>query len=150
MTKSDGKRVLLDTNVLVSGLVYRGGKPHELLLIAEEEGITLIVPEQVLDELNEVFTRKFSEYRVLLDRFLDVVSWQKVEKERLQQWMETAAEHVRDKKDAFMLATALECKPDFVVTGDRILREDMKAVDQLSPHTVIATASEVLRKLRRD
>ena len=47
-------RVLLDTNVLISGLVFPKGNEHRILALAEEESITLVLPEPVLIEAHDL------------------------------------------------------------------------------------------------
>lgn len=47
-------RVLMDTNVLISGLVFSGGNEHRILRLAEDGEITLVLPEFVLQETERV------------------------------------------------------------------------------------------------
>ncbi len=53
-------RVTADTNILVSGLVYRRGKPYDLLRMALDGTINLTVSQHILDEMADVLARKFS------------------------------------------------------------------------------------------
>jgi uncharacterized protein len=53
-------KVTADTNVLVSGLAYRRGKPYELIQMARAGEIALTVSQPILDELAVVLARKFS------------------------------------------------------------------------------------------
>lgn len=46
-------RVVIDTNVLVSGLLF-GGFPREILELAQAGSITLCVTKTAVDELNTV------------------------------------------------------------------------------------------------
>ncbi len=56
-------RVTADTNILVSGLVYKRGKPYELLLMALAGSINLTVSQHILDEMADVLARKFDANR---------------------------------------------------------------------------------------
>jgi predicted nucleic acid-binding protein len=47
-------RVTADTNILISGLNFRGGKPFQLLELAREGKINLTVSEAILDDTAEV------------------------------------------------------------------------------------------------
>ena len=40
--------VLIDTNILISGLVFLRGNEHRILKLAEDKAITLVLPEFVL------------------------------------------------------------------------------------------------------
>ena len=50
------KRVVPDTNILVSGLLWTG-PPHELICLAEEGDIELYTSLEILDELEDVLRR---------------------------------------------------------------------------------------------
>jgi uncharacterized protein len=51
-------RVTADTNILISGLNFRG-KPFDLLELARAGKINLTVSEAILDEMTDVLGRKF-------------------------------------------------------------------------------------------
>jgi predicted nucleic acid-binding protein len=53
------ERVTADTNVLVSGLVYRRGKPFELIRMALEGEISLAISQPIIDETLDLLGRKF-------------------------------------------------------------------------------------------
>ncbi len=57
-------RVTADTNILVSGLNFRRGKPFELLELARTGKILLAISDAILDEMADVLRRevKQSEY----------------------------------------------------------------------------------------
>ncbi|MBS7622766.1 hypothetical protein KEJ39_03720 [Candidatus Bathyarchaeota archaeon] len=50
---------LIDTNILISGLVFLKGNEHEILKLAEERKIVLVHPEFVLEEGRSVLPRSF-------------------------------------------------------------------------------------------
>ncbi|MBP86168.1 MAG: hypothetical protein CMJ64_05550 [Planctomycetaceae bacterium] len=54
-------RAVLDTNVFISGLLWRGA-PHECLLAAEAELFELVVAEPILDELQEEVDREVRQH----------------------------------------------------------------------------------------
>jgi predicted nucleic acid-binding protein len=49
----------VDTNVLVSGLIYRRGKPYEFLQRSLAGDISLAVSQPIPDEMADVLVRKF-------------------------------------------------------------------------------------------
>lgn len=51
-------RVVIDTNVIISGLTYRGNK-HRVLALAEERRFELLLSPFILDEVERVLARKF-------------------------------------------------------------------------------------------
>ena len=64
------RTVLIDTNILVSGLVFGKGNEHQILEIAENKSITLVLPEFVLEETRAVLRQRFSGHEMLLDVYL--------------------------------------------------------------------------------
>ena len=57
------KRVVPDTNILVSGLLWTG-PPHELIRMAEEGDIELYTSLEILDELEDVLCRDRFQRRI--------------------------------------------------------------------------------------
>ena len=51
-------RVVLDTNVYISAVLF-GGKPERIRLLAKEGEIEVLVSEAVLFEISEILRRKF-------------------------------------------------------------------------------------------
>jgi putative PIN family toxin of toxin-antitoxin system len=119
--------VLLDTNILVSGLVFRSGNEHKLLRLVEDGELILILPDFVIAEAMRVLAAKFPGYEGLLDVFLVSVGHRVVAWEETKSQMPVAKVKVRDLKDAVVLASVLAVDPDYFVTGDRELREDVAA-----------------------
>ena len=52
-------RITADTNVLISGLNFEGGKPFQFLDLARTGKINLTVSDAILDEMEDVLARKF-------------------------------------------------------------------------------------------
>jgi uncharacterized protein len=52
-------KVVVDTNVLVSALVFPGGAPEQVYRLAIEGRITLVTSPPLLAELGRVLTQKF-------------------------------------------------------------------------------------------
>lgn len=51
-------RVVLDTNIFISAFLF-GGKPADILQLAEDRSFTLIVSESLITEVEEVLAEKF-------------------------------------------------------------------------------------------
>lgn len=119
-------RVLLDTNVIVSGLVFIQGNEHRVLRIAEKKQIILVLPEFVLQEARSVFAERFAGHEVLLDSFLSRTDYTVVPWSDIEPLIPSHKAKVRDWKDAPILVSVLLAKPDCAVTGDRTLREDLQ------------------------
>jgi uncharacterized protein len=109
---------VLDTNVLVSALLFAKSSPRKALELALSRGKTLISKDTV-DELNNVLSRpKFERYvsPQKRDRFLLSL----VQKSTLIEIQEKIAE-CRDPKDDKFLELAINGKATAIISGDKDL-----------------------------
>ena len=116
-------RLLLDTNVLVAGLVARG-TCSELLEHCVREYV-VISSQPLLDELRDVLERKFRQ------RPVDVRSALQLFAGTFTPVPPSAVDPptCRDRDDDVVLATALAGACDAIVTGD----EDLLVLDPFHP-----------------
>lgn len=110
-------RVVLDTNVIISGLLRRGS-PADLLRQAwDERRFTLVTSEWQLDEI-----RRVSRYPKLRKRLLPQEVGQLMGQIRRRADVIGSLPEVAsssDPDDDPLLATAVEGKADWLVTGDK-------------------------------
>jgi putative PIN family toxin of toxin-antitoxin system len=143
-----GPSVLLDTNVLISGLVFKGGNEHRILRLAEDGAITLVLPEFVIQETERVLAERFAGYAALLDVFLSKISCTLVRWDEFEGLLPRCEGRVRDGKDVPILASIIASKPEFAVTGDRDLREDLHGCEEASA-TRIFSSRQFLEEFSR-
>jgi putative PIN family toxin of toxin-antitoxin system len=114
-----GIRVVLDTNVLVSGLAYPGSVPGRIVHIWRQGGLDVILSRYILDEMVRILPRlsritlSTAEIRDLADSFLflaDIVEPSSQEDPSL-----------RDQNDQPVLATLRASKATYLITGDKDL-----------------------------
>jgi len=133
-------RVVLDTNVLVSALVGHG-KPRRLLTKLFE-GHEIVSSKQMLAELGDVLSRrKFGFTRHQIDEFLLIM----VKGSILATIVECPKIIEEDPDDDVVLATALEGRAEFLVSGDKHLLSlrEFRGIR-------IVTVREMLETLRDD
>ena len=109
-------RVVFDTNILVSALVFPGGRGEAALQRVLEELGDLVLSKPMLDELLGVLARKFSRDAEELARvavFLSTLATFVRPRRRLQV--------VKDEPDNRVLECALTGRAQVIVTGDRVL-----------------------------
>jgi putative PIN family toxin of toxin-antitoxin system len=109
-------RVVFDTNILVSGLVFPGGRGDAALrrIIAGTD--PLVVSRAILDELLEVLSRKFArdaEELAHVAVFVSELAMLVAPKRRLRV--------VRDDPDNRILECAIAGRAEAIVTGDKAL-----------------------------
>jgi putative PIN family toxin of toxin-antitoxin system len=111
-------RAVVDTNVLLSGLFWRG-RPHALIEQARAGALTLISSPQLLSELAEVLNRP--KFRVILARSNTDPEQTLSELRRLAEIIDPPPlpEAVsRDPTDDAVLALAAASQVDLIITGD--------------------------------
>lgn len=111
-------RVVFDTNILVSALVFPGGRAEIALRRVVEEKDQLVISKQILDELLGILARKFSRNAEELAHvavFLDELSIVVKPRRRLAV--------LADEPDNRILECALTGGASAIVTGDKALLE---------------------------
>jgi uncharacterized protein len=112
-------RVVLDTNVLVSGLAYPGSIPGQIVSIWRQGGLDVVLSRYILDEIINVLPRlsriqlSSSEIRDLVDSLMF-----------LADVIEPDAEQdpdLRDPADQQVLGTLRASRADYLITGDKHL-----------------------------
>jgi uncharacterized protein len=134
-------RAVLDTNVIVSGLISPRGPPGRCLARLAAGAFLLVLSPPLIDELRRTLRRpRVRKYLRLSDETLD----------RLVAQLETLADPVegrhalevvlRDPDDAMVLAAALEARADCVVTGDADLLTvgEYEGIPIVSPRAFLA------------
>jgi putative PIN family toxin of toxin-antitoxin system len=110
-------RVTADTNILISGLVYRRGKPYDLLRMALGGAINLTVSQHILDEMADVLARKFDVTpEEIAEATLIVRDAARVVTPAVQ--LDVVRE---DPADNRILECAVAAGSDYIVTGDKDL-----------------------------
>jgi putative PIN family toxin of toxin-antitoxin system len=114
-----GRRVVLDTNVLVSGLAYPKSVPGRIIAAWRQGGLEIALSRYILDEMVRVLPRlsrirlTLAEIRDIADSFMFLADL--VEPEGQQD------ERLRDPGDQPVLLTLLAAKADYLLTGDKDL-----------------------------
>jgi putative PIN family toxin of toxin-antitoxin system len=114
-----GLRVVLDTNVLVSGLAYPASIPGRILSAWQQGSLDVILSKYILDEMIRVLPklsrnkRSSAEIRDLADSFLFVAE--------IFEPTGKADETLRGSKDQPVLGTLLAAQADYLITGDKDL-----------------------------
>lgn len=128
-------RIMIDTNILLSALVFKSVKMTNLIEYIAEK-YTLVLCSYVIEEANAVITRKSSTYKAVLDAFLLKMSF---EMAYTPTDMSTAPK-IRDEKDKPVLLSAITADVDVLITGDK----DFTGIDIDRPE--ILTPTEFLDK----
>ncbi len=108
-------RVMLDTNVLLSALLFPGERMDRMMQCIFEEH-RLVLSSFVVDELNYVVRRKFPGKLKTVDGLLSGMGFELVYTPRE---MKQGLFDIRDAKDYPVLYTAIQEDVDILITGDK-------------------------------
>lgn len=123
-------RVMLDTNVLLSALLFPGARMNRMMQCIFEEH-RLVLSSFVVDELLYVVRRKFPAKEKTIDRLLSSMSYELV---YTPAEMKTGLFEIRDEKDYPVLYTAIVEDVDILITGDKDFAEvDIERPEILTP-----------------
>ena len=128
-------RVVIDTNVIISSLIY-ADKPAEILDMAIEKEITNIVSPHIVGEIQEVLAEKFL--------------WQEKEVKKAVEKLKSFSEMVIPKKqinavpytpDNRILECAVEGGAEFIISGDHHLTDlkTFQGIKIVDPSTFLKT-----------
>ncbi len=139
-------RVFLDTNVVFSGLHSPQGAPGTILERFIEGRISVVVSQQVLEEVIRTIKEKLPEALPALRMFL-VNAPPEVgadpSPEEIRHW----AKQIHP-ADAAILAAAIAAKPDYFVTGDNHFLGNQNIIEEAG--IKIITPAQLLGLLEQD
>lgn len=105
-------RILIDTNILFSALIFPKSKPAKALFeVAKNHD--LILCEQNIAEFKAIIARKAPQYLSNAENLLTELQFE------LIPIVLSSNEDIRDASDQPILNSALEYKVDIIITGDK-------------------------------
>ena len=133
-------KVVLDTNVIVSGLNFPTSNPARILLLVASGEVTNFTSKHIVNE-----TR-----RILADKFF----WTPEEVEAAEAWLETFSKSVNpktriavidDDPDNRILECAMEGQADFIISGDHHLTDlkNYQGIKIIAPSAFLALIAEL-------
>lgn len=111
-------RVFIDTNVLLSGLLFSGNE-HRILKSAQPGKLKLMISQDVIEEAEAVIRRKFFEAIDLFYRFLEELNFEYLPREEYQKLTQRYRNIIRHDADLPILTSAVIARSDFLVTSDK-------------------------------
>jgi len=109
-------RVFVDTNVIISAMLFPSGKVARVFSHLLEKH-TVVISSYTKEECNEVFERKFPEKLKQLENFFNGINFEefatpnKIDVNKYPK--------IRDVKDLPVLASAILSDSDILLTGDK-------------------------------
>ena len=110
-------RIVLDANVLVSGLISRKGPPGQILDAWLAGQFQLFISPQILEELRRVLRYPRILNRLTIEQVTGLLDKLGIEAELVDGTLKLNI-LTRDPSDNIYLACAVEAKADYLVTGN--------------------------------
>ena len=134
-------KFFIDSNILISGLVFDGNE-LKVLLRCLDKGYKLVISDHVEEEIFRTMLAKFPEHSKLFHEFIELADFEIIPKE---QYIHKLADYdiVRDKHDRHVLASAIVSKCKYIITGDK----DLLVLGTIE-NTKILTSREAMNILK--
>ncbi len=108
-------KIVLDTNVLISSIIF-GGKPRQIIKLVQENKIIAITTPILLAELLEILVKKFQFIPIKIELVQELI------KENFTLVYPSEVIHViHDEDDNRVLEAAIKGNCNYIVTGDKDL-----------------------------
>ena len=136
--RKEKPKVVLDTNVIISGLNFRGG-PREILDLIRGEQIELYISPFILEEIRGVLKGKFSWDEERIQTAIEKLKAALVEPE------ENISAIKKDEDDNRILECGVEGKVQYIVSGDKqhvLPLKGYKRIKILSPAQFLRSISQ--------
>jgi uncharacterized protein len=119
-------RLVLDTNIVLDGLVFRDSATRDLMAAIEARSVQVLVHQHALDELESVLAYPqchlaVTEQRQVLDRYLSLATLTPMPDgfTRDTLLLPPGFPRCRDRDDALFLALAYHARADALITRDK-------------------------------
>jgi uncharacterized protein len=136
-------RLVVDTNIIVSGLITTATPPARILDAVHSQEIVLLVSDEVVVEYLRVLEYPhIRKYKKITDEVIrDMTSFFIEETERIE--VLSMIKKSKDPDDDKFLSLAVEGEADFLITGDRADLLSLKEIECIP----IISAREAVEKL---
>ena len=124
-------RILLDTNVYISAILFKG-KPRQILQELVDERVTAFTSNEILKELEDTLSKpKFKLtndfVQIVLTEIRDITKL--ISTSPLKNYLD-----LRDRNDYHILEAAFSAKIDYLITGDK----DLLSLKKISEFKIVS------------
>ncbi len=114
-------RVVVDTKVIISGLLLPTGKPHQMIELWRENKFILLQSNILLNEIYEVLKRDKLKKYLVNNTTLPSIHSLLIKQSEIVKITKLLPIKIRDVKNEIVIATALSGNADYIITGDNDL-----------------------------
>lgn len=127
-------KVIFDTNVFISVLLFRSPTIQEMLFLTIEKNVSLCFSPSLIKEIEKKLKNKFQASNELVKELTSITS------KSLLFHPPSTINFEKDPKDSFLLELAEAAKADYLVTGDKkhlLPLQQWKSTSLLSPRSFL-------------
>ena len=108
-------KVILDTNIYISGLIFPDSNPDKILKYAQQGKIKVYCSPFILEEIKKVLVIKFGYSEKMAEKFIEeILKFVEIIKPKIKLSM------IKEKDDDNrILEAAVTAKADFLISGDK-------------------------------
>jgi putative PIN family toxin of toxin-antitoxin system len=118
------QKVMLDANIIIFAIYNPTGTPFQAFRKASEPPYTLVLCDQIIDEIRRIFNRKFPHKISDMERFLAIAHYDLITLDAGDIASSDEAT-IRDINDRPILRAARKADVNIIVTGDKDFLESM-------------------------
>ena len=139
------QRLVIDTNVFVSGLISGAGSPARILRAVQEKRAIHLVSDPIVEEYLRVLEYpRIGKFRRISDAFVaDIAAYLVYQTERVE--LQSRINMSPDPDDDAFLNTTVDGRATLLVTGDKTDLLSLQKVEGIP----IVSAREAVRRLER-
>lgn len=130
-------KLLLDTNIWISGLLW-GGVPREIISLTDNNLASIYISNSLLQELEDTLTKSKLQKRLKQLNYSekDLIDTIKSVTILCQPLSILEVKELRDLKDKIVLEAGLSIPVDFIITGDLdlLVLDSFRGIKILNPH----------------
>ena len=133
-------KIVLDTNILISAILF-GGNPRKILSLIIDKKIQGFISPFIIFELKEVLRKKFNFSLEILEELEELIKEKFIivyPKKNINLIKEVLADNI-------ILECAIETKADFLISGDTKHILKLKKINK----TKIVSANEFLKRFNK-
>lgn len=137
-------RVFVDASVLFAACYSASGASREIVRLAIQGGITLVISDVVQEEARRNLTAKAPKALPFLDQLLELIPFEFVEAEKQEV---LNAQAYTELKDAPIVAAAVQAETDYLVSLDRVHLVEVPEVAEGSGLAIVlpSTLLQIIR-----
>lgn len=138
-------RVFIDSNVLISGLVFPRWS-YEILKYGEAQEIKIVICSLIVKEVQTRIATTFPDYLDKFNQFITTVNYEIAATPSMNE-LKKYPHLVRDKKDIPLALAAIKAKVDYLVSNDKDFTSQDNTTEQLREYLQPMQPGTFLKKI---